>query len=602
MTARVELVAEAKLPIAFDNLREALTAFLDLARNRCVSQEASSINIFLSETGCKATCVLAEAFPPDYQAFGTGPILDRRKLLSQSEFLIRMKTSRPSDSVCDATLTDFFSFEQARELVRKVAEALPPSGRGIAMMLSLGRMKLRGAPETVCADLMFSRWRSGSRRKEAALRVSCPARSKTDTDAKQALRAVAELLNLKLSKPSIQPPLGRGSERPAPETLWAAQKAFQAAFDLALKDIEERDITLHSAPPLFSRFEAFGKRIADTQNGISEKIDLVAELKRLIRERQVGYAFDASDAECVTFRKSLTESLDGLLTFERFHHHGLGKSFTINYGVQFPGDPELQPSPVVQVFRDSLFTLFHRNWEEPAWAYSTGAELEEVLTSCGALLASVLPLLEKRLVETLSPLPEKLPSFISSLGALTAKEAYTRALPVSQAWAEDVELVSIGSQLSAGPSMDMAVLAEAFGPALDPDGRLQPHGWWSVNFLSRRRGTHLFVLVPHTGAIRWSTFGYPLREWRPATLSSRDWLDSAVIALSANSVLQPHLSGDTYRLAGCLYRLGANPPRYEKVVWEVTAMLRGKGRFDSRQVRMLFDPWTGKLLETDMQP
>jgi hypothetical protein len=31
-------------------------------------------------------------------------------------------------------------------------------------------------------------------------------------------------------------------------------------------------------------------------------------------------------------------------------------------------------------------------------------------------------------------------------------------------------------------------------------------------------------------------------------------------------------------------------------------MLQGKGRYESRQVRMEFDPWTGKLQESRTQP
>ena len=598
----MDLVAEAKLPIGFDDLREALAQFIAFIRKHCVSDGASAINVFLHETGCKTTRLLAEAFPSDYKAFGTDPILDRRRLLSKSDFVIQVDNSPPSDCACDATLTDFLASEQALAVVAKLAATLPPSGRGIMLQVHVRRMKLLGVPETVHADLTFSKWRSGSRRKETTIRVSCPAQNKSDLEARQTLRGVAERLSLNFSKPSLQPPLGLGSERPTAEALFVAQKAFQAAYDLALYDIEEKRITLDSTPLLFPRFEASRKRMDDMQRGISDQIDVVAALKRLVRERQAEYEFEASDAECIIFRKSLTASLDGVLTFERFHNQGLGKSFTVNYGVQFPRNPELQANPVVQVFRDSLFTLFHRNWEQLAWAYSTGKELEQILTGCEDLLSEVLPLLEKRLVEMLSPLSGELPRSQQFLGALTAKEAYARALSVAEGWAEDVELVSVGSLIFPGPSIDTGVLREVLGSAIGHDGRMQPHGWWSVSFVSKQRGTHLLVAVPHTGAMRWSTFGYPAKGWRPATVASADWLDSTAIAAAASSEIQPHLNGNQYRLAECLYRLGAHPPKFANIVWEITAMLQGKGRYESRQVHMEFDPWTGKLQESRTQP
>jgi hypothetical protein len=597
----MDLVAETKLPIRFDDLGEALAQFIAFIREQCVSEEASTIHIFLHETACKSTRLLAEVFPPDYKAFGTDPVLDRRKLLSKSDFLSRVDAARASDCACDATLTDFLALERALALVAKLAATLPPSGRGIMLQVHVRRMKLLGAPETVRADLTFSRWRSGSRRKETSIRVSCPAQDKSDREARETLRNIAARQGLNFNKPFLQPPLGLGGERPATETLWVAQKAFQAAFDLALLDIEGKRITLDSAPLLFPRFEASRKRMDDMQRGISEQIDVVPALKRLIRERQADYEFEASDAECIIFGKRLTASLDGVLTFERFHHHGLGKSFTAHYGVRFPRNPELQSSPVAQVFHDSVFTLFHRNWEQPAWTYSTAKDLQQALAGCGDLLASVLPLLEKRLVEMLSPLPAKLPPSLPSLGTLTAKEAYAQALSVARGWAGDVELVSVGCLKSPGLSIDTAVLRDILGPAMSHDGRLQPHGWWSLSFTSRQRGARLFVAVPHTGAIRWSAFGHLAKEW-PAAFSSADWLDSKAIAAAANSEIQPHLNGNEYRLVECLYRLGANPPKFASVIWEITALLQGSGRYESRQVRMEFDPWTGKLRETKVEP
>jgi hypothetical protein len=412
----MDLVAEAKLPIAFDNLREALEQFIAFVRKHCVSKGEPVIHIFVHETACKSTRLLAEAFPPDYLAFGTDPVLDRRKLLNKSDFLSRMDASHLKDCACDATLTDFLNHEQALTLLEKITATLSPSGRGIMLQVHVSRAKLSGVSETVRADLAFSKWRSGARRKEATIRAACPAQNRSDREAKQTLSSVAERLGLNFKKPSFQPPLGLGSEKPAADSLFVALKAFQAAFDLAIQDVQEKRITLESIPLLLPRVDGARKRMEDAHRSINEQIDAVPALKRLIRERLPEYEFEASDEEFILFAKTLTSSLEGILALERFHHQGLGKSFTAHYGVRFPRNPELQPSLVAQAFRDSIFTLFHTNMEHPAWTYSTGKELEQVLAGCGDLLSTVLPLLEKRTVEMLSPLPAKLPVSLPSLG------------------------------------------------------------------------------------------------------------------------------------------------------------------------------------------
>jgi hypothetical protein len=470
------------------------------------------------------------------------------------------------------------------------------------LQVHLSHAMLSGFPETVRADLAFSKWRSGARRKEATIRVAYPAQNKSDREARQTLRSVAERLDLSFKKPSFQPPLGLGNEKPAADSLFLALKTFQAVFDLTLHDVEEKRITLDSIPLLLPRVDGARKRMEDAHRGINEQIDAVPALKRLIRERLPAYEFEASDEECILFAKTLTPSLDGVLALERFHHQGLGKSFTAHYGVRFPRNPELQSSLVAQAFRDSIFTLFHTNMEHPAWTYSTGKELEQVLAGCGDLLSTVLPLLEKRTVEMLSPLPAKLPVSLPSLGPQTAKEAYAQALSMAQRWAEDVELVSVGCLKSPGTSIDTAALRQILGPATNPEGRLQPHGWWSLSFVSRQKAAHLFVDVPHTGAMRWSASGHLPPRWSPAVVSSSDWLDSTAIAAAAHSAIQPHLNGNEFQLMECLYRLGANPPQFTNVIWEVTALLNGKGRYESRQVRMEFDPRTAKLQEIKAQP
>lgn len=601
----MELYTEAKLPVNLAHFREGFQEFLRFVRERCVCLRETRILLSLNETGGKATRFLAESIPSsarnDARIFLLGPHLDMRKLVTAQEFLAQPDSAR-SRSYCQGTLTDLLAFDKALDLVEQAVGILPASGRGISFMMNIERAGLRGAPDALRADFSFARWQAGANRKSALIRVSCPAESKSDRMAKQALRAVVEQLGLCLGKTWTQHPAGIRQEQPDPDALWVAQKCFQFAFDLTAVALEKGEITLDAVPLLFSRFESARKRIADIQLGKREQVDLLAHLKRQVREALPAWEFDQADGEVILFRKSLASGLDAKLIFERFHHHGLGKSFTLNFGVEFPGNSKFQQNPVLQVFRESFFTLFHRNWDQPAWTYSSSEELSQVLQGCMSLLSRCLPPLEQNLAALLSPLAAELPKSILSHGALTAKEAYALALPLAQSWAEDVALESISS----GANTFHSYWSEQ-GPAIADDGRLQRHGDWSVRFLSRRRGAHIFVSVPHTGALRWSTFSFPPGAARFSVLTSTDWLDSPRIALVVRDFLRQRLGDGRLRLQECLYRLGATPPDSNKFVWEVHAMLLGDERQNDevsvrQNLRLLLDPRTAAITESDQDP
>lgn len=601
----MELCTEAKLPVNLAQFREGFNEFLRFVRERSVSVHETRILLSLNETGCKANRFLAESIPSsaknDARIFVRGPHLDMRKLITAEEFLTPWQPA-DSRSYCHAALTDFLSFDKALDLVEQAVAMLPPSGRGISFMTNIDRVALRGAPGALRAALSFARWQAGANRKSAVIRVSYPAESKSDRAAKQALHAALEQLGLRFGKTWTQHPAGAGQEQPDPNALWIAQKCFQAAFDLAAVAIEKEAITLDSVPLLFPRFEAAGKRIADVQQGKREQVDLLSHLKRHLREALPVWEFDQADGEVILFRKRLAPALDAKLIFERFHHHGLGKSFTLNLAVEFPGNRKFLQNPILQIFRESFFTLFHRSWEQPAWTYATSGELDRALLGCTALLSRCLPLLEQNLVALLSLLPDELPKSIPVRGALSAKEGYAQALPVAQSWAEDVALESISS----GANIFHAYWPEQ-GPGIADDGRLQRHGDWSIRFLSRSRGAHIFVSMPHTGALRWSTFSFPLGATRFSVISSMDWLDSTRIATVVRDSLRQRVADGQLRLSECLYRLGAMPPDSNKFAWEVHAMLLGAGRGQDevrirQDLRFLLDPRTAAILETHQAP
>jgi hypothetical protein len=410
---------------------------------------------------------------------------------------------------------------------------------------------------------------------------------------KKIISGIGESLGLRFGKNWLQQANSDGA--PDPDALFAAYKAFQSAFDVATAEIEERGLTVDSLPLLFPRSDAATKRFEDVKQGIRAQVDLVGHLKRFMREYRPQYVFEQADSECVIFRNKLAPQVDALLIFDRHHLHGIGKSFGLQFGVDYPGAADFGQPPILQLFREDFFTLYRKNWEQRAWAYGTEEELARLLSGCRELFSTTLPLLEKRIVEALSPLPMKLPDLIPVFGSLTAREAFAQAIPIAKNWAEDIALISIGSNEHPG-------FGTLLGPSAGFDGRLLRPGFWSVVFHSPKRGANVMVTAPHTGAIRYATFKFPPMY---LTLPSQPecpekWIDSPMIAAAFGPVWKQHSENPEHRVVGTFYRLGARSQTQKEVIWEVHAMLAGAQRFDRRDIRATFDAESGRLINTQV--
>jgi hypothetical protein len=379
--------------------------------------------------------------------------------------------------------------------------------------------------------------------------------------------------------PESYPPVDT-VEKPTVSELIVIQHAVQEAFDQATRDLDEQG-GLPAGLPCFTGMAAAEKRIRDVMSGRRERIDLKREWKRFMLERFPEYRFDRDQPDYLWFRKPLADHIEGLLLVRKVHLFGLGKCFTLHYQADFPGTRFAGQHPLH--FSRSLFSLLHRGWLEPEWAYSSNDELAQVLDGCRQVLQLALPALEKHMTSLLCPLPTVVPEHIPVQGRLTAREAYGCALGIVTALADDAIPIGI---------MSGAVLASHTGPGVGLDGRLQPHGHWYVRFQSERLSCHFLIVVPHTGQVSWQSS--PDSRMEPQIRLRA--FDSPDAMREACQILGAIAQGEELHYWSCDLRTNDSFP---SSAWMVHARFRPLKPGDGRAVTVYLDPVDGKVLRSE---
>jgi hypothetical protein len=112
-------------------------------------------------------------------------------------------------------------------------------------------------------------------------------------------------------------------------------------------------------------------------------VNLASTIKKLIRRRYPDFTFCASSGDNHSFEKRISSDFKIVLAFERIHHFGLGKAFTVHLGCEWALGSELLR------WKHSLFPFFDR--EKLEWTYGQRDELEACLEETATLLGLVLP-------------------------------------------------------------------------------------------------------------------------------------------------------------------------------------------------------------------
>jgi hypothetical protein len=294
-----------------------------------------------------------------------------------------------------------------------------------------------------------------------------------------------------------------------------------------------------------------------------------------------------SEGELTKFEKKLTPNLSLILGFERIHHMGLGKAFTLQLAVDFPLTSYEGISCGYAGINVNLFHLFQRAWNEPTWVYATNAELAKAFDACETLLSRVLPAVEKRFLQLLSPVPEQVDDGVPRQGALSAREALAIALNVARSWADDVALLSVASHTNL-----MMRDRNNAGPGVGLDGRLRDHGCWTFRFESPKQGGICAVGVPHAGE---SDLQIWPRNKLPCETIETEFIDSTDLLARTRNQLGDAIGSEP--LCDLMFELPATSNRGGATRWGLHVMCIDTVARSRKDVLALCDPMTGEVLE-----
>jgi hypothetical protein len=320
----------APLPLKSESFGEALREFIVFLRRYIASADHAEFSVALAESGSAGNLLLARALPSGTKEFslqrlGVGAGLTAAQFIAEAASK-KIKNSRSQVWIQASALRD------GLQLLHDLAAELPDSGRGIMLLVYLTGWRCRETPTDAAVDATFSRFRINSTQTTATLSLRFHALSLKDPAVATNIAAASQSLGLRFSKPmaafaaaanetsGAQVPHVSDArlEPPAPERQLIVLQTFDEALARAAERCGITHPDLEKIPFLFSRFEGSGKRIHDVMAGKKERINLPAELKRMMKTF-ADYRFTDADAEQLWFRKSVAPTLDFLLMFDRVH-------------------------------------------------------------------------------------------------------------------------------------------------------------------------------------------------------------------------------------------------------------------------------------------
>jgi hypothetical protein len=599
----------ATLPLSSASLTDAIDQIGLYARQHLVAGDRSQLSIALSERGARIQRALASVLPPGTSGFYTGRA-PASSPVTAAQFLEAIAHRAAKDAHCDIRL-DCSDISDALRVLDALTGVVPANGRGVTLLLTLDGWRLIDMID-LPVTLTLSRHRIGNRKPAASLAIRFHALSLKDPVVKSTIASAARVAGVRFGKrfaalasgandpldSSSVPPADSRLRPAAPQAQLVVRQTFDEALARAAESLNADPGDLVNLPLLFSRSGGFDKRIHDVRSGKHERINFGARLKLFMREQFPVYRADAADAEQIWFRYSVAPTLDLLLMFDKVHQWGLGKTFSIDFGVDFPGTPLGGMHATPGGTRRNIFWLFHEHWEGRVWAYTTSAELATSLASCGSLLRRLLPVLEHQCRALLLPIPSALPRDVAQRGPLSARDAYRAILPLVHTWAADAELESLGSF----DAMDAGAGRGAVEASLSDDGRLRPSGEWSFRFLSKQLDRTGQFTVPHTGRVWWSSCPVlqgAIPKYTTTIAVDAPWIDSTEIAPRAFRIVREHLDGCDRQVMWLSLR---DPSRYSgDIEWMAHGIASCRETRSRRDISVRLDRRTGELLDIESE-
>lgn len=573
----MRFLAEGKLQLEGETLGAALVSLCAHVRSLACSATPPRIAVELVASTTLVS-VLAQALP-DHDGFRLGEWYNPN--LSGRQFLADVRHFRRAR--CELDLGPPLDFDAILAVTAQLAAAIPPEDRRVQLQVRARPLSLADAGELSLA--LNARGGAGMRR-SADVQLRTEASAEADPVLVRAAASVKKALGIKLARPRAAPGpvLGaldeNGERRPTTsvEQWLPVVAAFEEAFARASLDIAGTGLSLDGFALLYpTGRQAFQARMTDVlAHRGTESVAFEPRLKALMRERFPEYLFEKPGPDRVDFRRRLAPTLD-LVLIVRKENALLGKRFTLELGLMLPDTPLAGHR-----LHRTVFELFGAEFAQPAWAYSTEEDLKTALTSCGDLLAFLLPTLERSFLPLLVPLPSAIPDVVSQRGPLSAREAFDLALPLVHEWDPGAELESISCDTWPLWLREMAEMLE--------HGRLARHARWTFVFQSRARSECCRVTIPRIGRIRWRCVGLLWQEERvqPGLALDVSWADSTWSAAQIARWAGERASEGPPHVWGLGFRTGAGT---------ATGTWHASVRLGRRNVELTIDGHDGSITE-----
>lgn len=153
--------AAASIPVKDKSRVVALRKFTEFVRRNPCARSDSDVCVTIFEPGARSNLALALALPDDRKEFfltrlpGGTPLAAGQ--FRQTVTASKPKNTRSSINVKASLVPDLSG------LLNAMAETLPPSGRGIMVMVHVRDWSIAGETDDVLVDATFSRFRHGAR-------------------------------------------------------------------------------------------------------------------------------------------------------------------------------------------------------------------------------------------------------------------------------------------------------------------------------------------------------------------------------------------------------------------------------------------------------
>ncbi len=182
---------------------------------------------------------------------------------------------------------------------------------------------------------------------------------------------------------------------------------FDETFQNTSHEIRQLELNWTDFPLISSREESFRIRMASVEKGVKERIDLLPQLKRFMKSFRPAYSYSKTPDGRYVFSTQFNDNIKFGIGFDRIHHMGLGKAFTLCLSIEHTDEALLG-----HVWIDNFFRIFGErgNWP-PCYTYSIKDDLIGVFQSVEIVLNTILPIFEKNLNKFFQNSADIMPSY-----------------------------------------------------------------------------------------------------------------------------------------------------------------------------------------------